>query len=91
MNVNLPELLLNLKQLSDEELDQLARAADCELQERLYRQQEIAALETLGLTPVYRCPDPEHQRWGLYAEDLHKSGHLVCGCPVSRAELAGYE
>jgi hypothetical protein len=80
---------VQLDRLTDEELDQLARAADFELQERLYRRQEV--IETLGLTPVYRCPDPEHQRWGLYAEDLGKSGHLVCGCPVSRAELAGYE
>jgi hypothetical protein len=87
--MTLKELLAQLDRLSDGELDQLARAADCELQERAYRRQEV--IETLGLTPIYRCPDPEHQAYGLYAEDLCKSGHLVCGCPKDQAELAGYE
>ncbi len=87
--MELQEILQLVSELPDERLDQLARAADFELQERLYREQGV--IEALGLTPVYRCPDPEHQRWGLYAEDLHKSGYLVCGCPKSQAELTGYE
>ena len=51
--------------------------------------QELCRLT--GLTPLYRCPDPEHQKWGLYAEDQQRPGLLVCGCRVSDSEPVGYE
>jgi hypothetical protein len=90
MRRELREILELLKEFSDEELDRIARAADFELQERDYRRQG-ATLETLGLIPLYRCQNPMHQKYGLYAEDPDRKGWLVCGCPKKDAEFAGYE
>lgn len=87
--MNLEEILQLVQNLPDQELNQLAKAADWELQERAYRKAEQT--ETLGLIPLYRCADPEHQEYGYYTEDPDHPGSLVCGCPKAQAEFAGYE
>lgn len=86
--MDLQELLEALSRLSDKELKHLAKAAEFELQGR---EREQEAMESLGLIPLYRCQDPEHQYWGLYAEDPQRKGFLICGCLKEEAELAGYE
>ncbi len=88
--MRLQEVLEQIGELTDKELSQLAQLISSELQERDRRERD-EALETSGLIPVYRCQDPEHQRWGLYAESPDRPGYLVCGCPKSQAELAGCE
>jgi hypothetical protein len=87
--MKLEEILEQLDQLTDEELDRLAKAASFELQDRELR--KVESLEESGLVPLYRCRDPEHQREGLYARDLNKPEYLVCGCLVKEASLEGFE
>jgi hypothetical protein len=89
--MELEELLAQIPQLTNEELMRLYQAADQELQERHYQQREIQTMKTLGLSPLYRCQDPEHQSYGLYGEDFNRPGYLVCGCPKAQAQFVGYE
>ena len=83
-------ILEALPDLTDEELREVEAAASQELLDRELRRHE-GLLKDMGCIPLYRCPNPEHQRYGLYAEDSKRPGHLTCGCKKGDAELAGYE
>lgn len=92
-SLKLKELLEQLSELSDEELRRLEIAASQELLDRELRRRERQEeiLKAAGCTPLYRCPDATHRRYGLYAEDPERPGYLTCGCRKDEAELAGYE
>ncbi len=83
-------ILEALPELTDEELRKVEVAASQELLDRELRKKE-PLLRGMSCTPLYRCPNLEHQRHGLYAEDPERPGHLTCGCKKGDAELAGYE
>ena len=88
----LEKLLEQLSELSDEELRQLEIAASQELLDRELRQREQEEiLKVAGCTPLYRCQNAEHQKYGLYAEDPERPGYLACGCKREEAELVGFE
>jgi len=86
----LKEILEALLELTDEELREVEVTASQELLDRDLRKRE-GLLKAVGCTPLYRCSNSEHQRYGLYAEDPERPGYLTCGCKKEEAELAGYE
>lgn len=89
MVIDLDELLAVLNQLSDDELDAIARAAEFELLAREHCREE--ALKSVGAIPLYQCQNPDHWPYGLFAEDPDHKGLLTCGCPKQGAKLVSYE
>lgn len=83
-----PEILQQLRKLTDEELSKVDTAIRAEQMER---DPNYQTFEEAGLAPLYRCQVPEHCRWGLYAENPDRPGRLICGCPVGTATLEAWE
>ena len=90
LSPKLKRILDQLPELTDEELREVEVAASQELLDRDLRRRE-GLLKAVGCVPLYRCPNPEHQRYGLYAEDPERPGRLTCGCSKEGAELVGFE